>query len=44
MGDRGRQAVEEHFNWSHEENKLLAFYGSMTQLTPNGSHAIGKRC
>lgn len=44
MGDRGRQAVEEHFNWSREENKLLAFYGSMTQLMPNGSHAVGKRC
>jgi glycosyltransferase involved in cell wall biosynthesis len=44
MGRRGRQAVEEQFNWSHEEYKLLAFYGSMTHVTHNGSDAIGKWC
>jgi glycosyltransferase involved in cell wall biosynthesis len=44
MGRRGRQAVEERFNWSREECKLLAFYGSMTHLRHNGSDAMGKWC
>jgi glycosyltransferase involved in cell wall biosynthesis len=44
MGRRGRQAVEEQFNWSREECKLLAFYGSMTDLTHNGGNALGKWC
>lgn len=26
MGENGRRAVEEEFNWAHEEKKLLAFY------------------
>ncbi|MBN2333540.1 MAG: glycosyltransferase family 4 protein [Deltaproteobacteria bacterium] len=26
MGKRGRQAVEEHYNWPREERKLLALY------------------
>jgi glycosyltransferase involved in cell wall biosynthesis len=26
MGQRGRQAVEEHFNWANEEQTLLSFY------------------
>ena len=26
MGQRGRQAVEEHFNWANEEETLLSFY------------------
>ena len=44
MGRRGRQAVEEQFNWRREECKLLAFYGSMTHLTHNGSDVIEKWC
>jgi len=43
MGRRGRQAVEEQFNWTREECKLLAFYGSLTHLRHSGSGAIGKR-
>jgi glycosyltransferase involved in cell wall biosynthesis len=30
MGQRGRHAVEEQFNWDREECKLLAFYRSIT--------------
>jgi glycosyltransferase involved in cell wall biosynthesis len=42
MGRRGRQAVEEQFNWGHEEGKLLAFYGSMTHRRHNAGDANGK--
>jgi glycosyltransferase involved in cell wall biosynthesis len=31
MGRRGRQAVEEHFNWDHEEIKLLNLYCDLVQ-------------
>ncbi|WP_410473567.1 glycosyltransferase family 4 protein [Guyparkeria sp. TX1] len=29
MGQRGRAAVEDRFNWSHEERKLVALYKEM---------------
>ena len=29
MGQRGRKAVERHFNWANEEKTLLAFYASL---------------
>ena len=29
MGENGRRAVEEVYNWSTEEKKLLAFYGGL---------------
>jgi glycosyltransferase involved in cell wall biosynthesis len=29
MGMRGRQAVEQHFNWAMEEQQLLSFYASL---------------
>lgn len=29
MGQRGRKAVERHFNWANEEQKLLSFYSSL---------------
>jgi glycosyltransferase involved in cell wall biosynthesis len=35
MGRRGQKAVQEHFNWRREECKL-DFYGSITDLSPNG--------
>jgi len=32
MGERGRQAVRERYNWQHEQHKLLEFYAeSLTQ-------------
>ena len=30
MGDNGRRAVREQFNWEHEEQKLLAIYHKLT--------------
>jgi glycosyltransferase involved in cell wall biosynthesis len=30
MGRRGRKAIEEHFNWQHEEQTLLHLYSSLT--------------
>jgi glycosyltransferase involved in cell wall biosynthesis len=29
MGQRGRKAVERHFNWANEEKTLLSFYASL---------------
>lgn len=29
MGERGRRAVEEHFNWAREEQTLLSFYSRL---------------
>jgi glycosyltransferase involved in cell wall biosynthesis len=29
MGQRGRKAAEEHFNWTNEEQVLLSFYSSL---------------
>ena len=29
MGQRGRKAVEAHFNWANEEKTLLSFYASL---------------
>ena len=29
MGKRGRRAIEEKYNWSHEEKKLLSFYKNL---------------
>lgn len=29
MGQRGRKAVEAHFNWANEEQTLLSFYSSL---------------
>jgi glycosyltransferase involved in cell wall biosynthesis len=29
MGQRGRKAVEEHFNWENEAQTLLSFYSSL---------------
>jgi len=26
MGENGRRAVEQHYNWLHESEKLIAFY------------------
>jgi glycosyltransferase involved in cell wall biosynthesis len=34
MGQRGRVAVKEHFNWLLEERKLLAFYSSIAAHPP----------
>lgn len=31
MGKRGRKAVEEMYNWSHEEEKLLRFYRDLLE-------------
>lgn len=33
MGDRGRQAVKEHYNWTNEEKILLSYYNSLTKIT-----------
>ena len=33
MGENGRRAVLERFNWRTEEAKLFAFYGQATSLT-----------
>jgi len=32
MGRRGRQAIEDHFNWNHEEAKLLSLYRELLEL------------
>jgi glycosyltransferase involved in cell wall biosynthesis len=40
MGCRGRQAVEEQFNWSREECKLLAFYNAMTAAPQSGNGVV----
>jgi hypothetical protein len=29
MGQRGRKAVEAHFNWANEEQTLLSFYSTL---------------
>jgi len=29
MGRRGREAVEQRYNWSHEEKKLVTLYNSL---------------
>jgi glycosyltransferase involved in cell wall biosynthesis len=29
MGERGRQAVQEHYNWQKEEQKLLHLYSKL---------------
>jgi len=34
MGQRGRQAVEQSYNWSSEAKKLLAFYALILHRTP----------
>jgi glycosyltransferase involved in cell wall biosynthesis len=39
MGQRGRRAVEEHFNWANEEQTLLSFY---LQLLSN--HTTKAKC
>lgn len=31
MGENGRRAVEEEFNWAHEEKKLLALYEELSK-------------
>lgn len=31
MGENGRRAVEEEFNWAHEEKKLLALYAELAK-------------
>lgn len=33
MGRRGRRAIQEHYNWSREEAKLLALYGELVKPT-----------
>lgn len=35
MGERGRQAVREHYSWSTEERELLAFYRSLMSDPPH---------
>jgi glycosyltransferase involved in cell wall biosynthesis len=35
MGQRGRQAVEEHFNWANEEQTLLSFYSQLLSDGPS---------
>jgi len=32
MGENGRRAVEEKYNWQIEEKKLLAFYDRVMAL------------
>jgi glycosyltransferase involved in cell wall biosynthesis len=42
MGRRGRQAIEDHFNWNHEKTKLLSLYQEL--LEPAGNReAFGAR-
>lgn len=43
MGQRGRKAVEERFNWANEERTLLSFYSSLlprTEVVENTSKQI----
>jgi hypothetical protein len=35
MGENGRKAVLDRYNWPVEEEKLLAFYSSLLQGSPN---------
>lgn len=44
MGDNGRRAVEEEYNWQHEEKKLLALYETLFGSSGNGPRAMLRGC
>jgi glycosyltransferase involved in cell wall biosynthesis len=44
MGQRGRTAIEQRFNWGHEEATFLQFYRSLTSRKPSAAGVLGETC
>jgi glycosyltransferase involved in cell wall biosynthesis len=44
MGERGRAAVEDKFNWAREERKLLSLYGSLFQSYGAECASVNRSC